>query len=328
MLVDRFGRSIDYLRISVTDRCNFRCVYCMPPEGVKRQAHEAIMRFEEIVAVVQTAAEAGIRKIRLTGGEPLVRKNIARLIRLIAEIPGIEDLSLTTNGFLLEKMAAELKEAGLQRINVSLDTLQPDKFARITRGGSFATVWRGLEMAEKVGLQPIKINVVAIRGVNDAEFPELARLSVERGWQVRFIELMPVNNQLPWGPGFPNPGDAVLKIPEIQKILAPSGLLPVTRSGIQGPAQEYTLEGGRGRIGFISPLSEHFCQQCNRMRLTADGSFRPCLLQDVEVPFLSALRSGEPVLPYLTKAMQSKPAGHELEQNHLPTLRGMNQIGG
>ncbi|HEX9017978.1 MAG TPA: GTP 3',8-cyclase MoaA [Anaerolineaceae bacterium] len=328
MLVDRFGRSITYLRVSVTDRCNLRCVYCMPPEGIVRQAHESIMRYEEIAAVVRVAAEAGIRKVRITGGEPLVRAGLPGLVRMIAAVPGIEDISLTTNGLLLERMAGELKDAGLTRINVSLDTLNPEKFTRITRGGKFETTWRGLEAAERLGLNPIKINVVAMRGVNDDELVDLARLSVERDWHVRFIELMPVNNQQPWGPGFPAPADIYLPIPEIKTALAPLGLVPVPAHLNDGPAVEYSLQGGKGRIGFISPLSEHFCQQCNRLRLTADGNLRPCLLQDIEVPILAALRAGEPVLPYIQQAIDSKPSGHELAQAHLPTGRCMMQIGG
>jgi cyclic pyranopterin phosphate synthase len=328
MLVDSFGRSITYLRISVTDRCNFRCVYCMPPEGVERRSHESIMRYEEIAAVVRLVAGLGVRKVRLTGGEPLVRLDLPRLVRMIADIEGIEDISLTTNGILLERMAAELKDAGLNRVNVSLDTLQPEKFTRITRGGSLEMVWRGLEAAEKHGLTPMKINVVAMRGVNEDELQDLARLSLERAWHVRFIELMPVNNQQPWGPGFPEPGEIYLSIPEIKKALEPLGLAPLPGSSNDGPAQEFILTGGQGNIGFISPLSNHFCQQCNRLRMTADGSFRPCLLQDVEIPFLAALRAGEPVLPSIQKAIAVKPLGHELSQHHLPVGRCMLQIGG
>jgi GTP 3',8-cyclase len=286
------------------------------------------MRFEEIAAVVRVAAEYGVTRIRLTGGEPLVRLDLPDLIRMIAEIPGIEDISLTTNGILLEKMAAELKQAGLKRINLSLDTLQPEKFSRITRGGKLETIWRGLEAAEKAGLMPIKINVVAMRGINDDELQDLARLSLEHAWHIRFIELMPVNNQKPWGPGFPAPADAYLSIPEIKAALEPLGLETVQNKDTNGPAQEYALAGAKGRLGFISPLSQHFCQQCNRMRMTADGSFRPCLLQDGEIPFLSALRAGQPVLPFLQQAIEGKPAGHELFENNLPSRRCMIQIGG
>lgn len=334
MLVDRWGRPIRYLRISVTDRCNLRCVYCMPPEGVQRLEHNDILTYEEIYTVTRIAAEQGIRRVRLTGGEPLVRKNLSELVRLIAQIPEIEDISLTTNGLLLEKMAAELKDAGLTRINLSLDTLQEEKFARITRGGSLEKVWRGIEAAEAVGLHPIKINAVAMRGVNDDELQDLAKLSLAHDWHVRFIELMPVSNQQPWGPGFPDPSEAFLPIPEIKAILQPLGLLVIDDSqeaeiaAGDGPAREYHLPGARGKIGFISPLSDHFCKQCNRMRITADGNFRPCLLHDEEIPFLAAMRAGEPVLPFLKKAVEGKPMGHELEQHHLPTRRFMQQIGG
>ncbi len=325
---DRFGRSITYLRVSVTDRCNFRCVYCMPPEGIQWQPHSAFLSYEEIASVVREAVSVGIRKVRLTGGEPLVRRDLPALVRMIAETPGIEDISLTTNGFLLERMAAELKDAGLHRINVSLDTLDPQKFARITRGGDLETVLRGVEAAERAGLTPLKINVVALRGVNDDELEALAGLTLHHAWDVRFIELMPVKNQQSWGPGFPDPDKMFLSIPEIKKILAPRGLAPIPGSAPDGPAQEYSLAGGQGRLGFISPLSSHFCQQCNRLRVTADGHFRPCLLRDIEIPFLSALRVGEPILPYIIEAIESKPLGHELERDCLPVGRWMQQIGG
>jgi GTP 3',8-cyclase len=334
MLIDRWGRPITYLRISVTDRCNLRCVYCMPADGVVRLEHEAIMRYEEIAEVVRVAAAEGIRRVRVTGGEPLVRHDLPALIRMIHATPGIEDISITTNGLLLERMASELKEAGLNRINVSLDTLEADKFARITRGGSLEVVMRGIAAAEAVGLAPIKINAVAMRGVNDDELVDLARLSVDHPWHVRFIELMPVLNQETWGAGFPPPAEAFLSIPEIKRLLEPLGLAPVAPPEqlsdpvMEGPAHEYQLPGAQGRIGFISPLSEHFCHECNRMRLTADGSFRPCLLKDEEIPFLTAMRAGEAVRPYLLKAVESKPEGHSLAELNLPTRRCMQQIGG
>ncbi len=330
MLIDRWGRAVTYLRVSVTDRCNFRCVYCMPAEGVQRLSHQAIMRYEEIAQVVRVAAEQGVRRVRLTGGEPLVRRDLPDLVRMVSETPGIEDISLTTNGFLLEKMAAELKDAGLHRINLSLDSLQAEKFTRITRGGSLERVWRGMEAAEAAGLGPIKINAVAMRGVNEDELQDFARLSLAHPWHIRFIELMPVNNQQSWGDPFPNPADAYLSIPDIQAALAPLGLKP-SDSHLEdgnGPAREYHLPGARGRVGFISPLSEHFCAQCNRMRLTADGNFRPCLLRDQEIPFLAALRQGEALLPYLQQAVATKPAGHDLANNDLPKGRFMQQIGG
>jgi cyclic pyranopterin phosphate synthase len=300
----------------------------MPPEGVERLSHNDIMRYEEIAVVVRAAAEMGIQKVRLTGGEPLLRPGLLDLVRMISAVPGIEDISLTTNGVLLEEMAADLRDAGLRRINVSLDTLQPEKFARITRGGKIETVWRGLAAAERVGLNPIKINAVAMRGVNDDELQDLARLTIEHAWDVRFIELMPVKNQAPWGPGFPDPQKAYLSIPEIKKALESLELIPMPKTKYEGPAEDYQLNGGRGRIGFISPRSHHFCGECNRLRMTADGSFRPCLLQDIEIPFLKALRQGESVVPYIEQAIEQKPRGHELAEHHLPSQRTMRQIGG
>ena len=213
MLIDSWGRQITYLRISVTDRCNLRCVYCMPPEGIQLQAHADILRYEEIAEVVRAAAQEGVREVRLTGGEPLTRPNLPALVGMLASIPGIEDISLTTNALLLERFALPLAEAGLKRVNISLDTIRPERFARITRGGSFEQAWRGILSAEQAGLTPIKINVVAMRGINDDEFIDLARLSVDHPWQVRFIEIMPVKNRVCLGrwisqldPGFhPDP---------------------------------------------------------------------------------------------------------------------------
>lgn len=328
LLRDSLGRRITYLRVSVTDRCNLRCVYCMPPEGVKRLAHREIMSFEEIAAVVKTAAAHGVRAIRLTGGEPLVRRDLPELVRMIANIEGIEDISLSTNGLRLEELAAALAESGLKRVNLSLDTLQPEKFSRITRGGSLDSFWRGVEAAEKAGLTPLKFNAVVLRGINDDELTALASLSLEHPWHVRFIELMPVNNQSPWGEGFPSPVDAYLSIQEMKQILSPLGLEAVETEVGSGPAREFRLRRAKGRIGFISPVGEHFCEDCNRMRLTADGNLRPCLLSNVEIPLLAALRAGEPLLPLLQAAVQIKPEGHELLQAHAPSGRCMQQIGG
>jgi cyclic pyranopterin phosphate synthase len=328
MLVDRYGRQITYLRISVTDRCNLRCVYCMPPEGVQWQGHENILRYEEMAQVVRMAAGYGIREIRLTGGEPLVRKDLPDLVGMIAEIPGINDISLTTNGVLLLDQVERLARAGLKRINVSLDTLQPEKFTRITRGGKFERVWEGLEKAEALGLTPIKLNSVMMRGVNSDELLDLARLSLERAWHIRFIEIMPVKNQVVWGAGFPAPDETYLSIQEMLQILEPLQLEPVTTSIGSGPAREYQIPGARGRIGFISPLGEQFCENCNRLRLTADGHLRPCLLHDIEVPIRDALRRGEDLRPYFEQALILKPLEHELSADVSPTGRCMMQIGG
>jgi len=328
MLQDHFGRQITYLRVSITDRCNFRCVYCMPADGITWQPHESIMRFEEIAAVVRAAAEGGVRSVRLTGGEPLVRRGLPDLVRLIAAIPGIEDISITTNGTLLENAALPLAQAGLRRVNVSLDTLQAGKFRRITRGGSIEAVWRGIAAAERSGLAPIKLNIVAMRGVNDDELLDMARLTLEKPWDVRFIELMPVQNQLPWGAGFPKPEDAFIPIQEMMRILAPLNLEPIARAVGSGPAKEFHAPGAPGRVGFISPIGEHFCATCNRLRLTADGHLRPCLLSDAEIDVLGPLRRGEPVLPVLRQAVGAKPEGHDLGHSPGPNGRTMMQIGG
>jgi len=328
MLIDRFGRPITYLRISVTDRCNLRCVYCMPAEGIPLQSHENILRYEEIVQLVRVAAAHGIREVRLTGGEPLVRLDLPVLVHMIAQIPGIEDISLTTNGLLLEKMAQPLAKAGLKRVNVSLDTLDPAKFARITRGGSLEKVLNGIRAAERVGLTPIKINVVAMRGVNDDELMQMAKLTLQFPWHVRFIEMMPIQNQTSWGDHFPAPEEAYISVYEMREILAPLNLQPVNKKVGNGPAREYRIPAAKGIVGFISPIGEHFCQSCNRLRLTADGHLRPCLLSDIEIPVLQALRAGEELLPLLEQAISVKPEGHELALSHSPMSRCMRQIGG
>ena len=330
MLTDAFNRPITYLRISVTDRCNLRCVYCMPAEGIQQVSHAGIMRYEEIAAFVRVAAQAGVSEIRLTGGEPLARLGLPALVAMLAEIPGIRDISLTTNGLLLERFAAELKQAGLKRVNVSLDTLRPERYARITRGGSFEQAWRGLLAAEAAGLTPIKLNVVAMRGVNDDEIIDLARLAVERAWHVRFIELMPFTAIQPeqWDGLVSDPSGAFISIAEIKQILAPLSLEALAAHNGNGPAREYSLSGGLGRLGFISPLSEHFCQECNRLRLTADGNLRPCLFSDLEIPILPALRRGEPLQPYIEQAVGLKPRGHDLQETRRPLTRCMTQIGG
>lgn len=329
MLVDSFGRNITYLRISVTDRCNLRCVYCMPAEGIQRLSHDAIMRYEEIEAFVRCAAQVGIREVRITGGEPLVRNDLPNVVEKLSKIPGILEVSMTTNGQLLEKAAPALASAGLKRVNISLDTLQAEKFKRVTRGGSIERVWRGIEAAEKHGLTPIKINMVIIRGFNDDEILDMARLTLDHDWQVRFIELMPLQNQSSWGEGFPEPADAFVSVNEIIEKLHPAGLEKATVRNGNGPAAIYRIQNGIGTLGFISPLSEHqFCQGCNRMRLTADGYLRPCLMSNVEFPLLPAMRSGQPILPILQAAVQNKPSGHQLANNQSPDGRFMAQIGG
>lgn len=328
MLIDSLGRQITYLRISVTDRCNSRCVYCMPLAGVPWKSHDEILRYEEITEIVRVMAAEGVRAVRLTGGEPLVRPNLPELVGMLAAIPGIEDISLTTNGLLLEQQAEDLARAGLKRINVSLDTMKPELFQRITRVGSIERVMRGLDAAEKYGLTPIKINMVVMRGINEDEIIPMARLSISRPWHVRFIELMPLGNQQPWGDGFPLPETMYYPIREIRAQLETLGLETVTDKSGNGPAVEYRLRGAQGRVGMIAALGEAFCGTCNRLRLTADGTIRPCLMSAEEVNLKDALRSGQPILPLIQQAVNVKPLGHELASRPAPEGRCMLQIGG
>lgn len=326
---DSIGRTINYLRISVTDLCNFRCVYCMPAEGVKPREHSEMMRFEEIVQVVRVAAENGISKIRLTGGEPLVRHGIVDLVRMIRQVSGINEITLTTNGYLLPKYAEPLKDAGLTRVNVSLDTLKPDLFKKITRYGDLTTVWRGIEAAEKHGLVPLKLNMVMVAGINDNEIPDFMNLTMQNAWHVRFIELMPIQNQVSWGDGFPDPSDCYISTGTVLERYQHMNLKPIYQLEQLGPAKLYQLPGAKGFVGFISPLDDdHFCSRCNRLRLTADGNLRPCLMSDFEIPLLNAIRSGEDISVLIKKVIEQKPIRHELILNHTPVNRNMMQIGG
>ena len=341
MLQDSFGRVIDYLRISVTDRCNLRCVYCMPPQGIALKAHGEILRYEEIECLVRAAADLGIRKIRLTGGEPLVRPNIEQLVEMIAAVPGIEDVSMTTNAVLLDRRAETLARAGLRRVNVSLDTLRADRFERITRFGRIADVWRGLQAAERAGLAPIKLNVVVVRGMNDDELADFAALTFDHAWHVRFIELMPIANEGDWGAELPPPGNRLVTAQEMQaRLAARFGETSFSETSTllapgNGPARIFSLPGANGTVGFITPVSQHFCPTCNRLRLTADGKLRPCLLAEGEVDAMSALRSGASeaeVQALLLRAVGNKPERHHLDEDVAPSQligkRVMAQIGG
>ncbi|MEG0070792.1 MAG: GTP 3',8-cyclase MoaA [Raoultibacter sp.] len=331
---DSYGRTIDYLRISLTDRCNLRCIYCMPEEGVEQLAHDDILRIEEIEEVVRVAAGMGIRRIRLTGGEPLVRKGVIDLVRALANTPGIEDVSLTTNGILLPRMAAGLKEAGLARVNISLDTLDADQFAMITRCGKLEDTLAGIEAALSVGFSPVKINAVAVRSLNQ-DFLAFAKLSIDRPLHVRFIEYMPVGESsgsdgCGWGPQDVVPTEELIEI--IDAAARAEGLGPLVlaegdRPVGGGPARYYEFEGSRGTVGFISPLSHHFCSECNRLRLTADGDLRPCLFSDDEFDVKSALRNGteDDVRAVIAQALGAKPDEHH---DKVGTERGMSQIGG
>jgi cyclic pyranopterin phosphate synthase len=325
-ILDSFGRSINYLRISVTDRCNLRCIYCMPPDGVPQMSHNEILSYEEIRAVVQAAAELGITKIRVTGGEPLVRADLPNLIKMFSQIEGIQELSLTTNGTLLKKYALELKQAGLSRVNVSLDTLKPDKFQYITRLGKLKDVLEGIEAAKEAGFQPVKINTVVMRGINDDEILDFARMTYKDGWHVRFIELMPFKGIAEFVPSF-----------ELRQHISLLGKLEPCPDSIRiagnGPAMCYRLSGAKGTIGFISPLTEtSFCSRCNRMRLTPDGKLRPCLLGEDEIDLKMPLRNNaslEELKQLILKAVASKPEHQHLEGGNTRLVkRKMSQIGG
>lgn len=326
MLTDTFHRSIDYLRISITDRCNLRCIYCMPEEGVPPCAHEDILRYEEIERVVRVAAALGVRKIRLTGGEPLVRLGVVELVRALARIPGIADLAMTTNGILLSRYAAPLAEAGLHRVNVSLDSLQPERFHAITRLGDLATVLAGIDAAFAAGLEPVKINTVVMRGQNDDEVVALARKTLDAPWHVRFIEWMPV------GAAARDWRARVVASAELRaQIEAALGALTPAEVDGAGPARIYRLPGAAGTLGFIGAVSEHFCAQCNRLRLTADGKLRPCLLATDELDLRAALRDGSDdaaIQALLLEAVRRKPGRHHLADEKPIEDRSMAQIGG
>ena len=323
-LVDSFQRRINYLRISVTDRCNLRCIYCTA-QSVPHLSHDDILRYEEIQRVAQVAASVGINKVRLTGGEPLLRADLSELVGMLSQVGGIDDISLTTNGILLGRYAAELKEAGLKRVNISLDTLKRDRFQRISGRGELAEVLSGIEAARLAGLNPVKINMVVLRGINDDETIDFARMSTNEGWHVRFIEFMP----------FGTPELEALETVSTQEIwegIQSLGKLePYTGQTGNGPARYYRLPGARGTIGFISPMTEHFCGTCNRLRLTSDGQLRPCLLNDDEVNLKESLRNGastDELKELIQQAVALKPEQHQLAEGLAPVRRPMCQIGG
>lgn len=329
MFVDPFGRAITYLRISLTDRCNLRCVYCMPKGGVQWQALKDQLSVDEIVRVVEAAARGGVKYIRLTGGEPLVHPHLVDIVRRIASIPKIEEVSLTTNAMMLEGLAQPLADAGLTRVNISLDTLDRDRFKRITRGGSIDSVWRGIAAVEHAHLKPVKLNTVIVRRLNFDELPELARLTIENEWHVRFIEVMPIGNTQDWGEGFPAPEERYVSVQEMHEVLTDFNLQPVEAPRGNGPARTFRIPGALGTVGFISPLGEHFCESCNRLRLTSDGKLRSCLVISNEVPLRNALDVGESLEKYFYQAILNKPQHHDmLAAMPAKSQRGMSQLGG
>lgn len=327
-LIDSHKRRIDYLRISVTDRCNLRCVYCMPAEGIELMEPKGILRYEEMLRIVEVAAKNGVSKIRITGGEPLVRKGIVEFLNGLSSIKGIEDLSLTTNGVLLKAFAPRLKEAGLKRVNVSLDSLDRERFLKITRGDNLKDVLDGLEESLKAGLAPVKINMVAIKGFNDDEIGRFARWSRERPFHIRYIEYMPFNGEEGWQ------RDKCITAKEILEIAGKDGeLLPVKGEGHgAGPARRFRYKDAVGEIGVISPVSEHFCGSCNRLRLTADGKLRTCLFSDNEIDLRAALRDGSndgELERLLFHAVAEKPISHNINENVFKKCsRTMSLIGG
>ena len=326
ILKDRYQRTINYLRISVTDRCNLRCQYCMPEEGIPLIAHGDILRYEEIHRLVRVYAQTGISKVRVTGGEPLVRKGIVDFIAELSATPGINDLSMTTNGVLLKDFARSLKTAGLKRINISLDTLNPDTFLSITRRDKFHDVWAGIKEALRVGFCPVKLNVVTIKGENEKEVLDFARLTLEFPLVVRFIEYMPAGESS-WTPDLVYPNSHIKK--EIQSL---GELTPVNDEENNGPAVRYRLNNALGEIGFINPISNHFCHSCNRIRLTADGHLRTCLLNDEEMDLKPFLRNGcddEKLKEILLQALGTKPKQHQIKEAHFKKCqRTMSAIGG
>ena len=317
-MIDRLGRDITYLRISLTDKCNLRCRYCMPEEGVCKRSHHEMMNEDEIVTAVEVAASLGIRKIRLTGGEPLVKKNIVSICRRVAAVEGIREVCLTTNGILLPEVAASLKEAGIKRINISLDTLNPEKYAYITRIGKLEQFRAGLNAALETGFDKVKINAVLIGGFNDDEIEALANLTMEYPVDMRFIELMPIQDHDEFGE------EAYVPYSRVREKLPDA--VPVEKDG--GVATLYRLPGAKGNIGLISPISAHFCKECNRLRLTADGKLKPCLHSGDEYSVKGLGR--EEMKAVFEQAIWNKPAWHgDLDAvNRSKAGRNMNEIGG
>ena len=331
LLQDSFGRIHDYIRISVTDRCNLRCVYCMPAEGMEFAPHDEIMSYEEITEVLKVLAPMGMRKVRLTGGEPLVRKDLHKLVSMISAIDGIEDIALTTNALLLDKQAQALKDAGLNRINISLDSLHADRYSMITRGGDVNKVLQSIEAATAVGLAPIKLNVVLMKGINDDEIKDFIAMTMDQPLHVRFIEYMPIGHASDsWRKSY-------LPLEAVTDVCAEAGWTVEQTEGPagNGPARNMRIAGSQGTFGLIHPVSDHFCDNCNRLRLTADGHIKACLYWSDEYNVRCYVDDPDAMAALFLKALGTKPKNHEMAlalekkmQSHTPTLRRMSQIGG
>jgi GTP 3',8-cyclase len=326
VLIDRFKRRINYLRISLTDRCNLRCIYCMPPEGDRKLRHKDVLRYEEILRIVRIGIKLGITKIRLTGGEPLVRKGVQEFIPMLTSLDGLEDVSLTTNGVLLGENLEILKSAGITRINVSLDSLKRLNFKYITRFDHFNEVWEGIEKARDMGFYPIKLNMVVMKGMNDGEIIDFGRLAIEQPYHIRFIEYMPIGLDLK--------STNFLSNVEIKETLVNNlgPLSPVMQGKHDGPATRFKFHGGKGEVGFISAISDSFCSACNRLRLTADGKILPCLLSNIDIDIKEPLRRGcldEALIKVFQDAVRLKPRSHPLNlEGDQRVYRKMCSIGG
>jgi cyclic pyranopterin phosphate synthase len=326
-MLDNFGRRIEYLRISVTDKCNLRCVYCMPEAGLPWLRHEEILSYEEIAEVVRAMAALGLRRVRLTGGEPLVRRDLPELVRMLSAVEGIEDIALSTNAVLLAEQADALRAAGINRINISLDSLRAERVdALARRAGSYQKILDGIAAAERAGFQPLKINVVVMRGRNDDEVEDFARVTQQRPWHVRFIEVMPVGANLDI-----SEQEYVSALEILQRLARIARLEPVRGPQGNGPATYHQFAGAPGTVGVITPMSHNYCDRCNRMRLTADGHLRPCLFGDIQTNLRDALRRGEPLEPLIAQTLAVKPERHYLIQGSASGsggLHALSQVGG
>lgn len=320
---DRFGRTINYLRLSVTDRCNLRCCYCMPEEGVPLCSHNEILRYEELLRIARAAAKLGIEKVRVTGGEPLVRKGLIGFLARLSSIPGLAEVVLTTNGQLLASLADQLKQAGVDRVNISLDSLNFIRYAEITRGGDLAEVMAGIKASEQAGLR-LKLNVVVIRDVNDSEIEAFAELSLDRSWSIRFIEYMPTIRTEAWRAKVV-PGAEILE--RLQKKYR---MVPLATEHMCGPSRPFRIEGARGSIGIITPISDHFCGSCNRIRVTSAGLAKSCLLSEQTVDLKPYLEQGEDLLcQALCQVIDNKVDRHQLADDVSgPVPFNMASIGG
>ncbi len=330
ILLDGQGRKHDYLRISVTDRCNLRCIYCMGDDGIEQTSHDQILSYEDILKVVSAAAELGISKIRITGGEPLVRKDLVDLIKMIAAVPGIKDLAMTTNGTLLPRYIEALKKAGLNRVNISLDTLNADKYQKITRCGKFEDVLKGIDASLHYELTPVKINTVLMNGVNDEEVIAFLKLAMEKPLHIRFIEYMQIGDH---DQGYSN---HYLPLSFVEKTAKKAGLplKPVPLPGGAGPAESYNIPGGKGTIGLIHPISKHFCDSCNRLRLTSEGSLKACLYWQDEKPVQPFINDKAALKNLIREVLCGKPVEHKMTADgkcgsiNPGTMRGMSKTGG